>query len=138
MPERNDIDYLPVRTVVKFYENHEPSNANKIFSKTLRKVAFIDHEWLDSNPNISPEDGEFWVVDVIHETCPGQGKGAFLLHPLKKIEPGELNRLLPGMYDEDNHNGCLILNPKNGGINWLVPKRHKQSVKGAYAIIVKQ
>ena len=138
MDNRNEVGYLPVRTVVKFYENHETTNANAIFSKTLLKVAFIDHDWKDKGQPEEPKDGEFWLVDVVHETCAGQPKGCFLLHPIRKVEATMLNRLLPGMYDEINHNGCMVLEPKSGGVNWLVPQRHKKAVKDAYAIVVKQ
>jgi len=135
----NTPDYLPIRTVVKFYENHEPTNSNKLMTKTLLKVAFIDNEWMDSNQKAEiPKDGEFWLVDIIHETCQGQPKGCFLVHPIRKVDSTSLSRLLPGMYDEINRSGCLILEPKTGGLSWLLPLRHKQSIKSIYAVIVSQ
>jgi hypothetical protein len=133
------LEYLPIRTVVKFYDNHEPSNSNKLMTKTLLKAGFIDNEWLDGNPKSErPADGEFWLVDVVHETCAGQPKGCFLLHPIRKIDPSSLSRLLPGMYDEVERSGCLVLEPKTGGLNWILPLRHKKSILNIYAIIVSQ
>lgn len=132
------LPFLPVRTVVKFYENHDPSNINKLFSKTLRKIGFIDQEWLNEQPERQPQDHEFWLVDVVHETCHGEGKGCFLLHPLRPVEAETLNWLLPGMYSEEIHDGLVLLEPNNGGIHWLVSRRLKQAVKGSYAIIVRQ
>jgi len=142
----NEIPYLPVRTVVKFYDNHEPTNSNKLMTKTLLKAGFIDNDWLDqanapgSKMDV-PRDGEFWLVDVVHETCPAQPKGCFLLHPIRRIESNSLNRLLPGMYRERNYEGCMVLEPKmisgeQGEINWLLPLRHKKVIKDIYAIIV--
>lgn len=132
-------DYLPVRTVVKFYDNHEPTNRNKLMTKTLLKAGFIDNDWLDSHPDQQvPKDGEFWMVDVVHETCAGKPKGCFLLHPIRKVDPSSLNRLLPGMYHEENREGCMMLEPKTGGLNWILPLRHKRAVKSVYAIVVVQ
>ena len=124
---------------MKFYENHLPSNNNKLMTKTLLKVGFIDNDWLDkSNGARVPADGEFWLVDVVHETCASQAKGCFLLHPIRLVDSTALNRLLPGMYEEHHEEGCLVLEPKTGGINWLLPLTHKKSIVGIYAVIVRQ
>jgi len=133
---RNPITYLPCRTVIKFYPNHQPSNHNKIMSKTLLKTTFIDDAWAEKQPEAAPQDGEFWIVDVVHETCPGQAKGCFLVHPIRKIEPNMLNRLLPGMYDENMTDGCLILIPKAKGLHWLLPLSHRRQIKNVYAVMV--
>lgn len=136
-----EVPYLPVRTVVKFYDNHEPTNSNKLMTKTLLKAAFIDNDWMDKGPNIIPKDGEFWLVNIVRETCPGQPKGCFLLHPIRRIEANSLSRLLPGMYREHHYNGCMVLEPQHTGnetgeINWILPLRHKKAIKNIYAIIV--
>ena len=136
---RNPVSYLPLRTIVKFYENHMADNSNKIMTKTLLKVGFVDNEWLDtSNGSRAPKDGEFWLVDVVHETCPYKAKGCFLMHPIRLVDNTSLNRLLPGMYTERREGGCLILEPKTGGINWLLPLTHKRSILDIYAVIVSQ
>jgi len=136
-----EIPYLPVRTVVKFYDNHEPLNSNKLMTKTLLKAAFIDNDWKDKSPDIEPKNGEFWLVNVVKETCPGQPRGCFLVHPIRQVDAGNLNRLLPGMYVERDFNGCMILEPKNIGnyseeIHWILPLRHKKAIQSIYAIIV--
>ena len=134
---RGDVPYLPIRTIVKFYDNHETTNTNKLMSKTLGKVAFIDNQWFDkTNGSTNPLDGEFWLVDVMHETCANQSKGCFLLYPIRKVDATSLNRLLPGMYSEKRCGGCLVLEPKTGGINWLLPLNHKRSIRDIYAVIV--
>ncbi len=127
-----------MRTVVKFYTNHDERNTNKLMTKTLLKAGFIDHDWLDKAPKVEPQDGEFWLVDVVHETCPGKPKGCFLLHPIRPVDPSSLNRLLPGMYSEEHKSGCLVLEPKTGGLNWILPLNHKRAMKEIHAIIVKQ
>ena len=130
--------YLPIRTVVKFYTNHKERNANELMTKTLLKAGFIDNEWLDKKPDIRPQDGEFWLVDVVRETCPGKPKGCFILHPIRSLDPASLNRLLPGMYTEETVSGCLVVEPKTGGLNWLLPLNHKRAMKDIHAILVKQ
>ena len=134
---RKDMPFFPIRTVVKFYENHKPSNANKLFTKTLRKIGFIDNDWLHQQPDLQPQDHEFWLVDVVHETCHGEGKGCFLMHPIRAVDANNLNWLLPGMYREETHDGLVLLEPNNGGFHWLVSRRLKHAVKG-YAIIIRQ
>lgn len=138
MSKRRDIDFLPVRTVVKFYENHQP-NANDLFTKTLRKIGFIDKDWSVAKPPGAPEpsDKEFWIVDVVHETRHGEGRGCFLLHPIRRIDADSLNWLLPGMYSEESYDGCLVLEPSSGGLHWLVSRRLKNVVDG-YAVIIRQ
>lgn len=136
--QQPDAHYLPLRTVVKFYTNHDDRNANKLMTKTLLKAGFVDNEWLDQGPQEEPSDGEFWLVDVIKETCPGKPKGCFLVHPLRRLDPGDLNRLLPGMYTEENVDGCLVIEPKTGGLNWLLPLNHKRAMRDVHAILVKQ
>lgn len=135
---RNEVPYLPIRTVVKFYTNHDERNANKLMTKTLLKAGFIDNDWLDQGHNAEPQDGDFWLVDVVTETCPGKPKGCFILHPIRKLDPGSLNRLLPGMYIEKNIDGCLVIEPKTGGLHWLLPLNHKRAMRDVHAILVKQ
>lgn len=135
--------YLPVETVCKFYTNPDTSGANRLFTRSLMKIGFIHTEWLDTHPSaVKPEDGEFWRVTVKEEKNVGRKKGCFLLEPIHKIEPSQLARLLPGMYTEVSHNGCLILKPTTIGHNWILPLRHRRAISpreeadAPYAIIV--
>lgn len=144
-PDIRSPDYLPVRTIVKFYTNHlaRRSARNKLISKSLLKTVLIDETWLDGEPKVVPADGEFWLVDLVHETCAGEPRGAFLCHPIRKVEFDQVNRLLPGMFEErwhgaDGQKSLLMLEPKVGGVNWMLPLRHRNRIKDVYAVVVSQ
>ena len=131
---------MPLRTIAKFYANHDTRSPNKMCSKTLGKIALIDDQWVAQNPDATqPSDEEFWLVDVVHETKPGSARGCFLIHPIRPIPHGELTRLPPGMYREEDHEGFRILEPEIGGIHWLLPLLHRQSLKETtYAVAIRQ
>lgn len=133
--------YLPVRTVVKFYDNHLPEGSrrdnNTLISKTLKKVAVIDSEWAEQNATRLPSDQDFYLVDVVHETCPGLCKGCFIVRPIRKVDGADVGRLLPGMFIEHEHQNLLIAEPKIGGVYWILTLKHRQALKH-YGVVVKQ
>lgn len=141
-PDVRSPKYLPVRTIVKFYGNHleHRSNRNRLISKSLLKTLLIDEHWLADHAARAPKNGEFWLVDVVHETCAGEKRGAFLAHPLRKVEYDQIRKLLPGMFEEAWHGEgdarLLVLEPKVGGVDWMLPLLHRVRIKGAYAVIV--
>lgn len=137
-PDRDVPSFLPIRTVVKFCRNPDERQANRLFSRTLGKIAFIDHRWLDRQPDDKPTEGQFWLVDVVHETRSGEARGSFLVHPLQRVEERELKRLLPGMYREHHHGGVLLLEPDIGGCRWLLPLLHRKSIANVYSIMIMQ
>ncbi len=130
--------YLPIRTVVKFCRNPDERHANRLFSRTLGKIAFIDHRWSDGQPEVTPVNGEFWLVDVVHETCAGEARGSFLVHPIRLVEERNLKRLLPGMYQERRHGKVLLLEPDIGGCRWLLPLLHRKAIADIYSVMVIQ
>ena len=143
-PDVRSPGYLPVRTIVKFYQNHldKRSARNQLISKSLMKTVLIDDHWLADHADKTPQDGEFWLVDVVHETCSGQPKGAFLVHPIRRVDYAGVAKLLPGMYIEtwhgDGDKKLLMLEPKVGGVDWMLPLNHRVRIKDAYAVIVSQ
>jgi hypothetical protein len=139
------VSYLPIRTLCKFYENHEEhrSERNRLISKSLLKLVMLDQTWLDSGPKHVPADGEWWIVDLVHETRPGEGRGCFLSHPIRPVRYEDTTRLLPGMFKETWHAGTgrtalLVLEPLTGGVCWLLPQRHRNQIRGVHAVLVRQ
>jgi hypothetical protein len=108
----------------------------------LGKIAFIDNDWMDDakpdDDRRSPSDGEFWLVDVVHETRRGSAQGCFLVRPIRLVAPADLSRLPPGMYEEQRFGDCLVLEPKIGGIHWILPLRHKHLLRDVYAVVIRQ
>lgn len=144
-PDVRSPKYLPVRTVVKWYDNHQEhrSERNRLISKSLLKTMLIDEQWLAKNADKQkPQDKEFWLVDVVHETCAGQPRGAFLAHPIRPVQFEKVAKLMPGMYEEkwygDGEKKLLMLEPKTGGVPWMLPWLHRIRIKDAYAVIVSQ
>lgn len=127
--------YLPIRTIIKFYDNVQRRHRNALFSRTMRKIAFIDSAW---SGEVRPAHEEFWLVDVVHETCPGEARGCLLVNPLRKVEFGSIGWLVPGMFTEHNHGGFLVLVPHTGGVNWMTSKSFKVAIQGVHAIVVQQ
>ena len=144
-PDVRSPKYLPVRTVVKFYENHQEHRAdrNRLISKSLLKTMLIDQHWTAQHSDKRmPKDKEFWLVDVVHETCAGEPRGAFLAHPIREVKFEQLGKLLPGMFEEkwygDGQQKLLMIEPKTGGVPWILPWLHRVRIKDAYAVVVAQ
>lgn len=140
--DRRVPEFLPVRTVIKFAQNPNKKADNKLFSRTLGKYAFIDTHWLERNPDATlPQPGEFWFVDVVHETCHGQPNGSFLVHPIRVVAESDCKRLVPGMYEEHRYGGVLLMEPAFGGCAWMSPLVHRKSISltsDIYSVIVMQ
>lgn len=143
-PDFRTPGYLPVRTIVKFYHNHYLTSPhpheqakverNGLISKTLLKTVVIDDAWRGEGP----KDKEFWMVDLVHETRAGEKRGCFIAHPIRLVDFSKVNRLLPGMFLERRIGGLLLLEPKLGGVNWMLPARHRNRIKDVYAVVVVQ
>lgn len=136
--------YLPITTCVRFIANPSKRNENHTVTRTLGKMGFVHQQFVDGATEL-PAPGEHWIVEVLGETSPGRHVGCFLLQPVCKIDSQSIVILLPGMYDEENHDGCLIVTPRQRGPNWMLPLEHKRSISGRneqhktngpYAIIV--
>lgn len=124
----------PIRTIVKFYTNPHTNSPNAIITRTMLKVGIIDSAW---KSNVYPLDGEFWYVEIVRETCPKMNKGCFILAPIHKVDPKDISKLIPGMYEEDLQDGVLYIKAKNPELtNPILPLKHKKNIKAVHAIIV--
>ena len=136
-----------IRTVVKFFTNVQPKTGgtiegkpkmhNHLITRTLGKFGVIDSKWepIDNN---TPKDGEFWLVELVRETSPAKAKGVFILRPIRQISTSEVQRLSPGMYDEENEEGTIIITPNlRDDLYWMLPLSLRKSMTDATAVIVK-
>lgn len=140
--------YLPIRTLVKFYRNHLADHEdeavrgkaarNRIVSKTLGKTLVIDSGWFAEKRDRIPHNGEFWLVDVVHETRVGRRAGVFIARPIRPVDRHEIIPLVPGMFREHRHGDLLVLEPNHGGVAWYMPLNHRRAVPEIYAAIVQQ
>jgi hypothetical protein len=135
-----------IRTVVKFFTNVQPKSGgtiegkpkiyNHLITRTLGKLGVIDSKW--EPPGDVPKDGEFWLVEIVRETNPAQARGVFVLHPVRSIGPSEVQRLAPGMYDEENDQGTVIITPSlREDFYWMLPLSLRKAMTGVNAVIVR-
>jgi hypothetical protein len=136
-----------LRTVVKFFTNVQtpsggtiegkPKIHNHLITRTLGKLGVIDSKWTPEEGCV-PKDGEFWLVEILRETSPAKAQGVFVLAPVRPVETGEVQRLSPGMYDEENDEGTVIITPRlREDFYWMLPLSLRKSMTQANAVVVK-
>ena len=120
--------------IAKFFNNGNQENSNKIITKTMGKVAFIDRSY--QGPLPKGDEEEFWRVKIVDERKPGERSGCFIIEPLERVKPVDLKHLVQGFYEEKMENGVLFILPKNPGHNWILPLTHRKSIRDVVAILV--
>jgi hypothetical protein len=125
-----------VNTVVLFEESRVPSK-NRVISRSLRKVAFIDNRLLDAP---SPNPGEHWLVEIVRENLSDDG-GCFILRPLSRVPPDDLAPLLHGMYDLEVVHDSVVVNPKDPTKKWAMSIAAKRAIldsTGCHSFVINQ
>jgi hypothetical protein len=136
-----------LRTVVKFFANVQtqgggtiegkPKIHNHLITRTLGKLGVIDSKWSPEDGQL-PKDGQFWLVEILRETSPAKAQGVFVLNPIRPVETGEVQRLAPGMYDEENDEGTVIITPRlREDFYWMLPLSLRKAMTNANAVVVK-
>lgn len=135
-----------LRTVVKFFNNVQksfgtiegkPKIHNHLITRTLGKLGVIDSKWVPVDVD-APKDGEFWLVEIIKETNPSKAQGVFVLTPICPVDTSDVQRLAPGMYEEEDEEGTIIITPKlREDFYWMLPLSLRKSMRDANAIVVK-
>lgn len=115
-----------MNTVVQFIKNRSPGagGRNQVFSRSLRKVAFIDNRF--EGP-VHPKPGEHWFVEIVRENQSENG-GCFVLKPIHCIPKSSLSPLVHGMYDMHTDGDAIILRPKETGKFWVMSPTSKQLI----------
>jgi hypothetical protein len=131
--------------IVKFHENKDTDNRNQIITRSLGKFGVIATAWYENKRDDEvPHAGEFWKVRILKEIGVGQRNGCFVLTPMNQVHVEDLEKLIPGMYEESFYNGIVIVTPSSGvlrakgktGGNFILPLAIRKKIKGVYAIIV--
>lgn len=113
-----------MNTVVLFVESRQPFK-NKVISRSLRKVSFIDNRFLETN---LPKPDEHWFVEIVRENLSDDG-GCFILKPLYLVPQDQLVPLLHGMYDLEIVNDAVVVNPKDPSPKkWVMSPVAKRSI----------
>lgn len=130
------LDLVGIEVLVKLFENttRRKNDQNKLITRTLGKVGVLNKEL---KSDLEPQAGEFWKCRIVKETNPGQNTGCFILEPVELVQVDKLLKLLPGMYEEIEESGTLLISPKNPGHCYILPLGIKKNLKRVNAIIVK-
>lgn len=122
-----------METVVFFFKNNRDESENKMCSRTLLRIAFIDSQY----QGVGPKPGEYWRVDVSQERR-GPGPGCFIVRPLRKAE--RTVSLIHGNYDMSIIRDVLIITPRREPErSWMLSRNAKKELcntTGANAVVV--
>lgn len=107
-----------VSSLVKFRANLDnPHSKNRILTKTLGKVGFIDSQYR----GILPSDEEFWFASIDSMVTKGSpSSGIFVLTPIKKIDRNDICYLTHGMYSYEDDAGVRYVFPKMKNAWWVM------------------
>jgi hypothetical protein len=124
-----------MKTLVKFIQNFTPDSRNRLVTRTLGKLGVVDRDFLEQNPPVKPQAGEFWYCNVTAETI-GSGRGVFLLWPLEKLPLIEQDgyrtvdvlHLIPGLYTSQQRRNAMLLYPKRLGPHWIASSELRRHI----------
>jgi len=127
--------------VLRFFENPDETNQNRLISRTLGKICFIDNNYRGPHP----DPGDFWLSNVVKETRAGQVGGCFLAEPFQRVPYEHLVPISPlSCTIQAPFRGTLVVDPirletpEGHAIPWIVTKNHKARLmnKEIVAVVV--
>lgn len=108
---------------------------NRLYTRSLRKIGFIDH--LYPKDGDYPEPNEHWLVEILRENQNDRG-GCFILRPVRLVRDHGV--LVHGMYEISLHDNCVILTPHDGSKFWVMSPAAKKAIldahPGASALVI--
>lgn len=120
-----------MKTVVLFMRTgtteHGSPWKNRLWTRTLRKIGFIDNRYTGAE---KPRADEHWLVEVIRENQSRKG-GCLILTPIRKVETHERVPLVHGMYDIRVEGDVLVLVPHDKTKYWVISSEAKSSILAA-------
>lgn len=123
-----------IHIVAKFFLSKAPDGSMNCISRTLGKFSIIDKSF-EGEVN----DKEVWVCRIVREIKPGQNQGAFVLHPVRKIDPSkEIKKIIPGFYTVNPVGGAALIIPNTNPKDYWVLSRATRKIfsKKYYAVVV--
>ena len=129
-----------MRTIVLFVDNRrteEDAPKNRVITRTLRKVGFIDTRYPRTLPY--PKAEEHWLVEISRENLSDHG-GCFIITPIRKVLAEEREPLVHGMYTIVNRDDSVIIEPNDKDKFWVMSPVAKKSIldatEGARSIVI--
>ena len=147
-----------METIVKFFENTETEEArrndNILISKTLKKVAHIDKDWVlnsifkptkadkladrlakipDGKTAVMPQNQELWRCKINFEVLHGINRGCFILHPLQKVEESSVVRIPATLCSLSSFDNILIVTPvPKEKVDWILSSDLRKHLINTY------
>ena len=113
---------IPNSLVVLKFHYGKRGSINPIISKTMGRVAVINHAYEGS----SPQPGTFWLCRINKEINSPNGNGCFIVTPLKQTPLEAIIKLIPGTYDLQYDQQNVICLPKVPNHYWICPASIKK------------
>ena len=132
-----------MNTVVLFVATNRRGDApeggwrNSIYTRSLRKIGFIDNRFLKENTTL-PQRDEYWLVEIVRENM--TGGGSFILKPLRKVgdqigtaavpvdKNADLLPLVVGMYEMEVVEGSVVITPHDQTKLWVMSPNAKKAI----------
>lgn len=121
-----------MKTVVQFVSTGRRGDApeggwrNKLYSRSLRKIGFVDNRHPKDGPY--PQNEEHWFVEIVRENLSANGGGCFILKPLRLIPTEELMPLVVGMYEIATVDDAIIITPHDHTKMWVMSPKAKEAI----------
>lgn len=125
--------------VAKWYDSKAPSGKVNLISRSLGKFSIVDNSY--QGPQI--QDQDVYLCRITKEIKPGTNTGAFVLLPVRKLDPDtELRKLIPGFYDleivgRNSKAQAAVVRPNSDKEQfWLLSKATRQVFSSKYYAII--
>lgn len=118
--------------LAKFYRSKAPNGDYNFISRTLGKISLVEAE----DQEIL-EDQDIWLSRIIKEVKPNTNQGAFILKPLKKVEPKLIKKLIPGFYESKEVGNAVVIYPnENKELLWLISKPTREIFSRKFSSLI--
>jgi len=118
--------------VAKFYHSKSPEGRMLPISRTLGKLGIVPAEHEEKI-----KDQDIWLCQIQEESKPGINAGAFILSPVKQIDPSRIRKLIPGFYDVHPVGKAALIVPKTDAEHyWILSKATRRMFSEKYHAVV--
>lgn len=135
MLESKASPFAGVQVVAKWFFSKAPDGTMQCISRTLGKFSVLERQ-PDGSPS-TVENYSVWVCEIVKEIRPGQNNGAFILRPIKKIDPSGIRKLIPGFYDLSIRDKVAVIKPNSDPEDyWMLSKATRQIFSKKYNAVI--
>lgn len=127
-----DLNPTGLKVVLKFFLSKGPNDVTRLISRTMGKLALVS----DQHGEVV-QDQEIWFCEIEKEIGPDKNRGAFLVRPIKKVDPAKLKKLIPGFYKHIVNGKTVYLYPTSEpGEPWMLSSNTRKIFNSKYTSII--